>query len=377
MKALLIAGGVVLGLVLGFWPGGLSGTKPVWWRLLASIASLALVALVFSIPSGSDVGSAKLVAMNRGDDALIPVLGRVVELPSATQPNLVIEGYATGRHDSLIREAVTIDDAILSERLPAVGDEIVIEATFDRVGTIFHGTRVISVNPWVTIPLNPQLEEQARNLYFHVPAAWLATLAWFVAAAYGIVYLRKRRPEDDIRASSTAAVGLLFCVLATVTGSFWAWLQWGVPWNWDPRQVSIFATLVIFAAYFALRSALSDEELRARISSIYLVMLALPVLFFVFVYPRLESGLHPGSQGSDNSGPVISPQADALPTVKQALYGLAMLAFSMLFFWMVNLSVRSRFAERRLRQRAFDQESEGRGPTATLRAIDADAVRQP
>jgi len=356
MKALIIATGTVLGLVVGLWPGGLSKAKPGWWRGLAVAANLLLVILAFWIPTGGDFDAAKRVSMNRGDQAEFSILGSVVDVPTSGRPTILLRD-ARGEEEEVVPEGELFD----AGRLPfTIGDRVVFTASFRRDESTFHVRRVVAVNPIATIPLNAQLEETARNLYFHVPAAWVSTLAWFVAAFFGLRYLRKRQPEDDVRAAGTAAAGLVFCILATVTGSFWARLQWGEFWSFDPRQVSIFATLLIFGAYFALRSALSEDELRRRISSVYLILLALPVLYFVFVYPRTEAGLHPGSMGSGSTGPVLSPDDDSLNPVKQVLFGLSMFSITLLFFWTVNVSVRLGIANLRLDRQALRKEEQSR-----------------
>ena len=48
-------------------------------------------------------------------------------------------------------------------------------------------------------------------------------------------------------------LGLIFGVLATVTGAIWARIKWGAYWNWDPRQTSILISLLFYGAYLALR----------------------------------------------------------------------------------------------------------------------------
>jgi heme exporter protein C len=216
----------------------------------------------------------------------------------------------------------------------------------------------------LALPLIPDLEERARNLYLHVPMAWISQIAWFVAFGFAIAYLRNRRLENDVIASSAAALGAVFCILATVTGAVWARFNWGMFWNRDPRQTSIAIVLIIYGAYFALRSALDNDDQRAKISAIYLVVLLLPVLFFMFVFPRLEVSLHPGSKGDVNAGPVLSPKEDSLDPVKQVIYALSLFSFISLYFWMLNISVRSRLLELRRRRRTIaSQEVELPAPT--------------
>ncbi len=107
--------------------------------------------------------------------------------------------------------------------------------------------------------------ESSRIVFFHVPMAWIAVLAFLVSCITSVMYLRRRDPKDDIRASVSAGLGLLFAVLATTTGAVFAKIMWGAYWNWDPRQTSITILLLIYAAYLALRGAVDDPERRASL----------------------------------------------------------------------------------------------------------------
>lgn len=351
MKALIVGGGVVLGLILGFWPGGISQAKPAWWRWLAIASMTALVVFALATPTGGSFDAAAKVGMNRGDTALVPIRGTIVSEPA--------DGQLLLRDALGSEQPVRVADASIEIAELRPGRDVILLMNFDHVAKRFVAHRIESLDPWMSLPLQPELEERARNLYFHVPVAWISQMAWFVAFGFAIAYLRRRRPEDDIRASSAAALGALFCILATVTGAVWARFNWGVFWNWDPRQISIFIVLVIYGAYFALRSAIENPEQRARFSSVYLVLLALPVVYFMFVMPRMEGGLHPGSAGSGNIGPVLSPQEDALNPLKQVFFGLSMFSFTMLFFWMLNVGARTRLLEyrRSLERRPSDAEA--------------------
>jgi len=192
---------------------------------------------------------------------------------------------------------------------------------------------------WLEFPLIPGLEEKARIIFFHVPTAWLTVLAFLTSMFYGIRYLRKRDMMDDIRSSSAAGLGLLFCVLATVTGAIWAKFNWGSFWNWDPRETSIFVLLLIYGAYFSLRSAIEVEEKRAALSAVYSIIAAVTVPFFIFIMPRIMTGLHPGAKGDpDGAGPVIDFKMSGNMRV---VFFASLIAFTLLFVWMFSLRVRA------------------------------------
>jgi len=188
-------------------------------------------------------------------------------------------------------------------------------------------------------PRIPGLEEKARNIFFHVPVAWTTVVAFLVSMVYGILYLRTKKMDYDIISVSSAGLGFVFCVLATITGALWAKFNWGSFWNWDPRETSIFVLLLIYGAYFALRSALDTEEKRATLSAAYAVVAGLTVPFFIFVLPRIVSGLHPGASGDvDGSGPVV--EFKMAPNMLLFFFmGLA--GFNLLYVWILSLRVRA------------------------------------
>lgn len=192
-------------------------------------------------------------------------------------------------------------------------------------------------------PFIPGLEEKARIIFFHVPTAWLSVMAFFTGMYYGIRYLRKRDIRDDLRSSAAAGLGLLFCILATVTGMIWAKFNWGSFWNWDPRETSIFVLLLIYGAYFALRSAVEVEEKRATLSAVYSIIAAVTVPFFVFIMPRIMTGLHPGAAGDpDGAGPVIEFKMS--PGMRMVFF-TSLFAFTLLYVWMFTLRVRAALLE--------------------------------
>src|SRR5215510_3016414 len=164
---------------------------------------------------------------------------------------------------------------------------------------------------WV-VPRYAGLGDAGRIIIMHVPTAWVTSVAFAVSAVYSILYLRRRRTTDDAFAVAAAEVGFLFCILATVTGAIFAQLVWGVFWNWDPRETSILVLLLIYAAYFALRSAIDEPERQRRLAAVYNLFAAVIMPFLLFVAPRVaESSLHPNCafiQGSKCDGISLTTQ---------------------------------------------------------------------
>ena len=174
--------------------------------------------------------------------------------------------------------------------------------------------------------------ETSRILFFHVPQAWVATLSFLLSMIASCVYLTRRTAKSDYLALSAAELGLLFCVLATATGSIFAKAAWGSFWHWDPRETSIVILLMIYGAYFALRSAVIDLEKRRVFAAVYSILAFLTVPFLVFVVPRITVSLHP----EDTMNPV-KPGMD--PKTLKVFLG-SLLAYTGLYVWMLRLRIR-------------------------------------
>jgi heme exporter protein C len=164
----------------------------------------------------------------------------------------------------------------------------------------------VMVATFIVIPPYQGLGDAGRIVILHVPTAWVAVVAFTVSAVYSGLYLWRRRTQDDDKATAAAECGLLFTLLATFTGMFFSQIAWGIFWNWDPRQVTIFILLLIYAALFALRSAIDEPERRRTLAAVYSLFAFVTMPFLMFVAPRMaESTLHPNCafiQGSDCDG---------------------------------------------------------------------------
>lgn len=184
--------------------------------------------------------------------------------------------------------------------------------------------------------------DASRIFYFHVPQAWVAVLAFLISMITSIRYLKNGDIIDDDRSRAAAALGLIFCLLATITGSIFAKVTWQSFWNWDPRETSIFILLLIYGAYFALRSAVEDPEKRGRLAAVYAIFAFLAVPFLVFVIPRVMPSLHPSDSIVNESGKITMSGTTAM------VFFPALAAFTMLFVWMYKLTIKVFVKERKV-----------------------------
>lgn len=173
----------------------------------------------------------------------------------------------------------------------------------------------------------------SRVIFYHVPMAWVAVLAFLVSAIYSIRFLRSNNLDDDTVAAASAQLGLFFSIAATITGSIWAKMEWGSFWNWDPRETSILILLLIYAAYFSLRSAIEEDERRGKLSAVYAILAFVTVPFLIFVVPRVIATLHP-----ENPVFETSPDKKMSPSIRLIFFS-SIFAFSMLYWWMLSQKI--------------------------------------
>ncbi len=132
-----------------------------------------------------------------------------------------------------------------------------------------------------------------KIFYFHVAIALVCLLAFTVGCIAGIRYLRTRDSRHDDVSSIAIGIGLAFSVLVVITGSIWAKASWGTWWVWtDPRLVTFMIVLLLYSAYFVLRSSV-EGELRLRYSAIYSIaaFASVPLSFYSVRVAR--SFVHP------------------------------------------------------------------------------------
>ena len=142
-----------------------------------------------------------------------------------------------------------------------------------------------------------QRPELARIFFWHFPCAIFSTVMLLAGAWGALQHLRTGDAKWDVRSAAANELAMVFIVLTLATGVLFSKVQWGEWWQRDPRQTSFLLVVLVCSAYFALRSALSDPQRRARQSAVYALMALAPTLFLIFVFPQLpqikQASFHP------------------------------------------------------------------------------------
>jgi heme exporter protein C len=116
----------------------------------------------------------------------------------------------------------------------------------------------------VVAPTDAMQGEPQRLMYVHVPAAWVAYLAFAVVLIASVAYLLRRNLAWDRRAQAAAELGVGLTALTIALGSLGGRPVWGVWGAWDPRLVSTAVLLLVYVGYLAVRGLPADAHTAAR-----------------------------------------------------------------------------------------------------------------
>jgi heme exporter protein C len=173
-----------------------------------------------------------------------------------------------------------------------------------------------------------------RIFYFHVPAAWVAYLAFAIVFIASIAYLRTNARNWDLLAHASAEIGVVFCSLVLITGPIWANPVWGTWWVWDARLTSALVMWLTYIGYLLIRGLASDRRAAGRLAAIVGIVgfVNVPIVHFSVRWWRT---LHP--QGPTPADPSTG---SGLGSPEMLAFFTALAAFTLLFAWLLALRVR-------------------------------------
>ena len=171
--------------------------------------------------------------------------------------------------------------------------------------------------------------DAARIVYFHVPMAWVAFLAFFVVFAASVAFLRTRNPRWDRLGRASAEVGVVFTTLVLITGAIWGYPIWGTWWSWDPKLTTTLILWFMYLAYLMVRSY-AEPPRGARYAAIVgiVAFVDVPIVYLSSYWWRT---LHPQ--------PVIGPLAEQQPSasIVGLLLLLSVVAFTVVYVFLVRV----------------------------------------
>ena len=144
---------------------------------------------------------------------------------------------------------------------------------------------VLLIGLFEALILSPEDYKQSdsvRIMYVHVPSAWisLGIFSLISVLSFGILIFKNK--NFSLIAKSLAPSGLLFNIIALVTGSIWGRPTWGTWWAWDARITSMLLLAIFYLMYILSWRVTDDNDKAIKISSIIAIigLINVPIIKF-------------------------------------------------------------------------------------------------
>ena len=138
---------------------------------------------------------------------------------------------------------------------------------------------------WEGLIVSPQDYVQGnsvRIMYVHVPSAWISLGTFSVIGILSIFSFIFKIKNFLIICKSLAPSGLVFNLIALVTGSIWGKPTWGTWWAWDARITSMLILFLFYFIYLVSFSLFKKNKNLNKISSIIAILglINIPIIKF-------------------------------------------------------------------------------------------------
>ena len=134
---------------------------------------------------------------------------------------------------------------------------------------------ILSIGLMEALVLSPEDYKQShsvRIMYVHVPAAWISLgIFSMITFLSSIGYIFKIR-NFFLISKSLAPSGLVFNIIALVTGSIWGKPTWGTWWAWDARITSMLILVLFYIMYLVSWRIYENDDKAFKITSIITIL---------------------------------------------------------------------------------------------------------
>lgn len=208
------------------------------------------------------------------------------------------------------------------------------------------GLAAVYIMAWQFTPTERFQGLAQKIFYIHPPAAYASEMAYVLTGLASCLYLFLKDERLDTFAEASAEVGLAFGAVLLTTGPIWAKPIWGAWWTWDARLTFSLILFLLFAAYFALRSAIREPEERARYGAVVAIM-GMLLVPFIHLTVYLFNTTHPQPV-------VVGTHKPELPFEMLRTFLTSFAVFTVMYVGMVMM--RYGIGARRVAQEALDAE---------------------
>jgi len=124
--------------------------------------------------------------------------------------------------------------------------------------------------------------DSVRIMYVHVPSAWISVGIFSVISILSFGTLFFKNKTFPLIAKSLAPSGLVFNIIALVTGSIWGKPTWGTWWAWDARITSMLILALFYLMYILAWRIYEDKNQVNKITSLIAIvgLINVPIIKF-------------------------------------------------------------------------------------------------
>ena len=124
--------------------------------------------------------------------------------------------------------------------------------------------------------------DSVRIMYVHVPSAWISVGIFSLISILSFGTLFFKNKTFPLIAKSLAPSGLVFNVIALVTGSIWGKPTWGTWWAWDARITSMLILALFYLMYILAWRIYEDKNQVNKITSLIAIigLINVPIIKF-------------------------------------------------------------------------------------------------
>ena len=129
---------------------------------------------------------------------------------------------------------------------------------------------ILSIGLVEALILSPEdyiQSHSVRIMYVHVPSAWISLGTFSAIAVLSFLILFFKNKPSILIAKSLAPSGLVFSIIALVTGSIWGKPTWGTWWAWDARITSMLILCLFYFIYIIAWRIYQDTEKVNKVTS--------------------------------------------------------------------------------------------------------------
>ena len=134
---------------------------------------------------------------------------------------------------------------------------------------------ILSIGLTEALILSPEDYKQShsvRIMYVHVPAAWISLGIFSSITFLSVIgYIFKIR-NFFLISKSLAPSGLVFNIIALVTGSIWGKPTWGTWWAWDARITSMLILVLFYIMYLVAWRIYENSDKAFKVTSIITII---------------------------------------------------------------------------------------------------------